>query len=194
MQFSKLLLSDRLSAAAPIEGGYIARTREVTIANMLQRHPEIGGFVLDGFHSNGTTAALLANEQLYSLVGDCVRLLPEDRIRIAFGAYAPAAVLRLCAEGVDLFDNSYAYLATKNACALTFDVAVPVNENDVAADGDGVQSGGVYDVDLRDERHKLDFGPLLEGCACLACTKHTRAYVHHLVRTNELLASILLMM
>lgn len=159
---------------------------------MLQ-HPEIGGFVLDGFHSNGTTAALLANDKLYTLVGECVRLLPADRVRIAFGAYAPATVLRLCAEGVDLFDNSYAYLATKNAFALTFDIDVPDGEG--AADADSKQhTVGVYDVDLRDERHKMDFGPLRKGCTCLACTKHTRAYVHHLVRTNELLASILLMM
>lgn len=112
--------------------------------------------------------------------------LPADKVRIAFGAYAPATVLQLCATGVDLFDNSYAFLATKHACALTFDVDTETTASE------GQQSA--YDLDLQDVAYKTDFGPLLRGCECLACTKHTRAYVHHLVKTSELLASILLMM
>lgn len=43
-------------------------------------------------------------------------------------------------------------------------------------------------------RYHDDFGPLLEGCSCYCCQRHTRAYVHHLLVTNELLAGVLLMM
>lgn len=43
-------------------------------------------------------------------------------------------------------------------------------------------------------RYQDDFGPLLEGCTCYCCQRHTRAYVHHLLVTNELLAGVLLMM
>lgn len=176
--------------AAPVEGGYNGRTREVTIAN-LQRHTEIDGYILDGFHNNGATATLLPSTALNALVAGCVSALPADKVRIAFGAYAPATVLQLCAAGVDLFDNSYAYLATKHACALVFDVDAAA---EATASEAGPQQSAAFDLDLQDVAYKTDFGPLRRGCECLACTKHTRAYVHHLVMTNELLASILLMM
>jgi queuine tRNA-ribosyltransferase subunit QTRTD1 len=32
----------------------------------------------------------------------------------------------------------------------------------------------------------------VEGCTCFACRNHTRAYVHHLLHTHEMLASVLL--
>lgn len=38
-----------------------------------------------------------------------------------------------------------------------------------------------------------DFTPFMDGCMCYACKYHTKAYIHHLVRTKELLASVLLM-
>jgi len=41
-------------------------------------------------------------------------------------------------------------------------------------------------------RYKEDFGPFLEGCECLACRQHTKAYTNHLVETRELLAPMLL--
>lgn len=157
----------------------------MTIAN-LQRHTEIDGYILDGFHNNGSTATLLPSTELNTLVTGCVNALPPTKLRIAFGAYAPATVLQLCAAGVDLFDNSYAYMATKHACALVFEV-----EDNEATQAEVPTS---YDLDLADESYKTDFSPLRRGCVCLTCTKHTRAYVHHLVKTNELLASILLMM
>lgn len=43
------------------------------------------------------------------------------------------------------------------------------------------------------ERYRDDFGPLVEGCGCYCCKNHQRAYLHHLLVTNELLASVLLM-
>ncbi|EPY77211.1 queuine tRNA-ribosyltransferase subunit QTRTD1 [Camelus ferus] len=43
-------------------------------------------------------------------------------------------------------------------------------------------------------RYQEDFGPLVRGCSCYCCKNHTRAYIHHLLVTNELLAGVLLMM
>ena len=34
--------------------------------------------------------------------------------------------------------------------------------------------------------------PLVDGCACLACSQHNRCYIHHLIKAKELLAEILL--
>lgn len=43
-------------------------------------------------------------------------------------------------------------------------------------------------------RYQDDFRPLVEGCCCYCCKKHMRAYVHHLLVTNELLGGVLLML
>jgi len=47
-------------------------------------------------------------------------------------------------------------------------------------------------VNLRNARHGEDKRTLDEGCACAACTRYSRAYLHHLVRANEILGSMLL--
>ena len=49
-------------------------------------------------------------------------------------------------------------------------------------------------IDLSDEKYARDTSPLLEGCQCLSCkdSRYNKAYVHHLIKANELLAQILL--
>jgi queuine tRNA-ribosyltransferase len=42
-------------------------------------------------------------------------------------------------------------------------------------------------INLKNARYRTDFRPLDPGCACEACAGHTRAYLAHLVRENELL-------
>lgn len=47
-------------------------------------------------------------------------------------------------------------------------------------------------MDLWDERYLRDKSPLMDGCECHACVHHTRAYIHHLLKSKELLAEVLL--
>ena len=42
-------------------------------------------------------------------------------------------------------------------------------------------------------RHSEEFKPIMEHCQCYSCLNHTRAYIHHLLVTKELLAHTLLM-
>lgn len=116
------------------------KTREYTIENLL--HPKIGGYFLDGFHSNGKTAALIDLTEVRPIVSGCLERLPEEKLRVMFGAYSPVTTLELIALGIDLFDNSYAYVATINNCALTF--SFDINESKTN-----------YDLDLADEKWVL---------------------------------------
>lgn len=50
-----------------------------------------------------------------------------------------------------------------------------------------------FSIDLKNEQFRDDFSPLVEGCPCYCCKNHTRAYLYHLLLTNELLAGVLLM-
>ena len=45
------------------------------------------------------------------------------------------------------------------------------------------------DVKIRNARYKADVGPLDDSCACYTCRNFTRAYLHHLQRTNEMLGA-----
>lgn len=51
-----------------------------------------------------------------------------------------------------------------------------------------------YKLNLRHHGYQLDERPLLPGCTCYACQRHTRAYLHHLLATHEMLANVLLAM
>ncbi|XP_018916137.2 queuine tRNA-ribosyltransferase accessory subunit 2 isoform X1 [Bemisia tabaci] len=51
-----------------------------------------------------------------------------------------------------------------------------------------------FEFSLRDPSVREEFIPLDPDCLCLTCKKHTRAYIHHLLKTKELLAPVLLMM
>ncbi|KAG4076554.1 hypothetical protein HA402_002717 [Bradysia odoriphaga] len=167
---------------APIEGGFSSKHREEFIKEMLVHNADIDGYFLDGFHSNGITATSLQIDSIQDIVQKCNELLPADKFKVMFGPYNPVLMLQLIQLGVDVFDSSYCYLATTHKCALTFgfDLDVKAENRD-------------FDMDLSDPSYKEDFSPILQGCKCLSCQKHTRAYIHHLINTKELLSSILLM-
>jgi len=48
------------------------------------------------------------------------------------------------------------------------------------------------ELNLRNARHRDDYRPIDEQCACPACRHHSRAYLHHLIRVEEILGAMLL--
>ena len=47
-------------------------------------------------------------------------------------------------------------------------------------------------VNLRNAKHAEDSAPLDERCACDTCTHYSRAYLHHLIKSSEILGAMLL--
>lgn len=93
-------------------------------------------------------------------------------------------VIDLVIAGVDIFDNTLPYLYAESHKALVFNFDVAAEERNTE---------GLH-VSVTDEANKERFQPILEGCTCLACKKHTLAYIRHLFDSKELLGSILLFM
>ncbi|EDW69339.1 queuine tRNA-ribosyltransferase accessory subunit 2 [Drosophila virilis] len=180
-QHSKLARLKDSTLLAPIVGGYstFARTQSIKHARQ-QPAGSYGGYILEGFHTNGLAATELKAAQLLPIVEHCVQQLEEEQPRLMPGAYTPLLLLELIRLGVDVFDSSYAYCAATNYKALTFSYVRDKAEHAAF-------------LDVTDEAIKEDFKPLLEDCSCLSCQKHTRAYIHHLYKTHELLGTILLM-
>lgn len=130
--------------------------------------------------------------------------LPEDKLRLYFGICSPKIVVKLVSEGVDMFDTSYARYATEQGQALVFQNTLEnprdasnilLNESlitDNIDESDEKCCDNVDFIDLKDPKFKNDFRPVSETCVCYTCRKHTRAYVNHLLATNEMLAPVLL--
>ncbi len=98
------------------------------------------------------------------------KLLPEQKPRYLMGVGTPDDLLGAIARGVDMFDCVMPTRAGRTARAFT--------------------SGGVFN--LRNAKFQDDPAPLDRRCACLACTRHSRAYLHHLFRCEEMLGPMLL--
>lgn len=90
-------------------------------------------------------------------------LLPADKPRYLMGVGSPDSLIDGAIRGVDMFD-----------CVL------PTR---IARNGTLMTSEGRLVV--RNAKYKDDFGPLDKNCDCYACKNYSRAYIHHLIRTEE---------
>ncbi|XP_025938367.1 queuine tRNA-ribosyltransferase accessory subunit 2 isoform X1 [Apteryx rowi] len=189
-----------------IEGGDILEER-LRSARETAKRP-VGGFLLDGFQGRA-----IAKETKLKLIASVTAELPEDKPRIIHGIGKPDEVLECIERGVDIFESFFPFQVTERGCALSFSYDYHPNpeaavlkqngvqdpeKNNAEKDQDGISRADPeitpFEIFLKDKRYQDDFGPLLEGCTCYCCQRHTRAYVHHLLVTNELLAGVLLMM
>ncbi|XP_043248264.1 queuine tRNA-ribosyltransferase accessory subunit 2 isoform X1 [Colletes gigas] len=178
---SKILESVGILGA--IEGGYDIETRTMSI-NDLKDKPIIG-YVIDGLHNNGPNVQNISLEQIKEIMKHTASLLPIEKLKVSLGCWNPLTVLDLIELGVDIFDTSYPYIAVENSEGLTF-LCDHSTCNNVA------HVIGLAEKSFCD-RYEDDFSPICSHCECLACKNHTRAYLHHLHNTKEMLCAVLLM-
>ena len=95
---------------------------------------------------------------------------PKDRPRYLMGVGKPSDIVGAVLRGVDMFDCVIPTRSGRNGQAF-------------------VENGT---INLKNARYKLDKNPIDEACGCYCCSKYSRGYLSHLVRSNEILASMLL--
>ncbi|XP_076170159.1 queuine tRNA-ribosyltransferase accessory subunit 2 [Ptiloglossa arizonensis] len=174
---SKILKSVAMLGA--IEGGYDIEARTSSI-NYLKDKPVIG-YVIDGLHNNGPDVKNISLEQFKQVVEHSISLLPIEKLKVSMGCWNPITVIDFIELGVDIFDTSYPYVAAENSEALTFLCDHSACNNDA------------HVISFAEKRYEDDFSPICCHCECLACKNHTRAYLHHLYNTKEMLHKVLLM-
>ena len=126
---------------------------------------EVDGFRFDGFGLGGA----LEKENLGRIIGWMVDELPEDRPRHLLGISEPEDLFEAVAFGADTFDCVNPSRVARNAAIYTAD--------------------GRYNVNTA--RNRRAFEPLEADCDCYTCAHYTRAYLHHLFKAKEMLASTL---
>jgi queuine tRNA-ribosyltransferase len=97
-------------------------------------------------------------------------MLPADKPRYLMGVGKPDDVVEAVVRGIDMFDCVLPTRSGRTGQAFT-------------ADGP---------LNLRNARFAEDTDPIEPGCSCPACATFTRAYVHHLVKSGEILGAMLM--
>ncbi|XP_013776523.1 queuine tRNA-ribosyltransferase accessory subunit 2-like [Limulus polyphemus] len=194
----KHLRSDKLKNTAvfgSVVGGFSPDARKKSAMQTVLR--PVDGFVIDGFHWNNSDLGLLNTfEQMLPILKETVTLLPSDKPRVLHGVLPPDMILEAIKCGIDLFDASYAFAVTERGGALMVPVSIGNSPGNILIK-DGLKplnSHFKYEIDLKNEIYREDFSPILEGCACYTCRQFSKAYIHHLLNTSEMLAFVLLML
>jgi queuine tRNA-ribosyltransferase len=123
----------------------------------------------DGYAVGGLAVGEPTAEREQTLEAICPQL-PEDKPRYLMGVGKPEDIVEAVARGIDMFD---CVMPTRNA-------------------RNGHYFTHFGQVRIRNLKNQLDLRPIEPGCACHACANgFTRAYLRHLDRCNEILASML---
>ena len=145
-----------------VQGGVHPALRYESAAALV----EIGfeGYAVGGLAVGEGQAAMFAT------LDATVPFLPAASPRYLMGVGTPADLVGAVERGIDMFDCVMPTRAGRTARAF-------------------VPSGT---LNLRNSRHAAADAPLEGGCPCPACSRHGRAYLHHLFRTGEMLGPMLL--
>ena len=108
--------------------------------------------------------------RMFEVLDFTVPYLPQERPRYLMGVGKPGDIIGAVLRGIDMFDCVLPTRSGRNGQAFTWRGT----------------------VNLRNARHTEDPRPLEEGCGCPACRQYSRAYLHHLVKAEEILASMLI--
>lgn len=150
---------------AVVQGGRFSDLRKQS-AEILANMKNDQGDEFDGFGIGGS----FEKEDLGSAVKWVNEILPEDKPRHLLGIGEP----------IDLF------LGVENGCD-TFDCVSPTR---IARHGQFHTKNGKRNI--KNARFKTDMNKLDEDCVCYACRNYTASYMHHLIRSKEILGATLL--
>ncbi len=107
---------------------------------------------------------------MYEMLDAVVDILPEEKPRYLMGVGSMDCLVEGVHRGIDMFDCVLQTRVARNGTALT-------------------RTGRLV---VRNAQYARDFRPIEEGCDCYACTHHTRAYIRHLLKADEILGATLL--
>ena len=151
------------SALFGIQQGALDEALRRTSAEALQ---EIG---FDGYAIGGLAVGE-GQEAMFATLDFAPDMLPVDRPRYLMGVGKPDDLVGAVERGVDMFDCVLPSRSGRNGQGFTWNGA----------------------VNLRNARHADDPAPLDARCSGDCCTKYSRAYLHHLTKSSEILGAMLL--
>ncbi len=109
-------------------------------------------------------------DTLFSVLDYATDYLPDNKPKYLMGVGKPSDIIGAVKRGVDMFDCVIPTRSARNGQAFT-------------------KKGT---VNIRNSKYSEDPSPLDESCLCVTCREYSKAYLHHLIKTDEMLGPILM--
>lgn len=154
--------TERQALFGIVQGGMFKDLREQSAKDLIQM--DFPGYAIGGL-SIGETP-----EEMYDILGFTTPLLPQDKPRYLMGVGTPDYLIESAIRGIDMCD-----------CVI---------QTRIARNGTAFTSRGK--VTVRNAQYAEDFTTLDPNCDCYTCQNHTKAYIRHLIKCNEILGARLL--
>lgn len=145
-----------------VQGGVFPDLREASARYLMSLG--FPGYAIGGLAVGET------KDQMHAMLELVNGILPADKPRYLMGVGSPEDLVNGVQRGVDIFDCVLPTRLARNGAALT-------------------RTGR---MNMKNAPYARDPRPVEEGCACYCCTHFTRAYVRHLVVSDEILGAVLL--
>ena len=142
-----------------VQGGMFPELRARSLADMTS----IG---FDGYALGGLSVGE-EKEQMYGIMECCSPMMPQDAPRYIMGIGAPEDLVEAVWHGYDMFD---CVMPTRNA-------------------RNGMLFTSQGRINIKAKQYEEDSGPLDPACGCHVCRNYSRAYLRHIYRAGEILAS-----
>lgn len=137
----------------------------------IEHMKRIAEMELDGYAIGGLAVGEPA-EDMYRVISSVEPFMPSDKPRYLMGVGTPVNILEAVWRGVDLFDCVMPSRNARHGHLFTWD---------------GIRN-------MFNAKYERDDRPIDEHCDCPTCRHHSRAYVRHLLKANEMLGQRLTVM
>ena len=123
----------------------------------------------DGYAMGGLAVGEKQAE-MFKILEETVQLMPKEKPRYLMGVGTPSDILGAVKNGIDMFDCVMPTRAGRTGLAFTWEGK----------------------MNLKNSKYKYDKSPLDSNCDIKDLNKYSKSYLNHLVKTNEILASMII--
>ena len=110
------------------------------------------------------------HDEMYEMTSIVCEILPEDKPRYLMGVGTPVNLLENIALGIDMFDCVMPTRSGRTGLAFTWQGK----------------------INLKNSKYQNDKAPLDENCDIRDLNKYSKSYLNHLIKSNEMMASMLI--
>ncbi len=145
-----------------VQGGMYKELRKLSVKENLEN--DFDGYAIGGL------AVGESKEQLIDITAFTSNLLPVNKPRYLMGIGYPEDILNAVKSGVDMFDCVLPTRSGRTGLAFT----------------------SLGNIKIKNAKYAYDDSPLDPNCNCEVCLSYSKAYLHHLVKSSEILGSVFL--
>ncbi len=127
---------------------------------------EIG---FDGYAMGGLAVGE-NQDDMFKILNETLKYFPQNKPRYLMGVGTPSDILGAVKEGIDMFDCVLPTRSGRTGLAFTWEGK----------------------LNLKNSKFKNDYSPLDERCDIKEINKYSKSYLHHLIKSDEMLASMLI--